>query len=98
MLRRGVYPYEYVHDLEKPNETSLPEKQYFYCNLRMKDITDIDCMYAKVDCKDFEIKFLGDYHDLYAQSDTLLLADLLNNFRNIFLEIYELDPAHFLSV
>ena len=48
-------------------------------------------------CKDFEIKNLGEYHDLYVQSDTLLLANIFENFRNMSLEIYELDPAKFLS-
>ena len=47
--------------------------------------------------KNFNNKNLGDYHDLYLQSDTLLLADVFENFRNKFIEIYELDPTHFLS-
>ena len=45
----------------------------------------------------FKIKNLGDYHDLYVQSDTLLLADIFENFRDKCIEIYELDPVHFLS-
>ena len=48
-------------------------------------------------CKDFEIKLFGEYYDLYVQSDTLLLPDVFENFRNMFLKIYELDPAKFLS-
>ena len=48
--------------------------------------------------KVFKLENLGDYHDLYAQSDTLLLADVFNNFRDMFLKEYELDPAHFLSL
>ena len=47
--------------------------------------------------KDFKIKHLGEYHDLFVQSDTLLLADVFESFRNKRIEIYELDPAHFLS-
>ena len=47
--------------------------------------------------KSFEIKNLGYYHDLLVHSDTLLLVDVFENFRNKFIEIYELDPAHFLS-
>ena len=47
--------------------------------------------------EEFKLKNLGDYHDLYVQSDTLLLADVFENFRNKCIEIYELDPAHFLS-
>ena len=59
----------------------------------MEDITDADYAYAKRVCKDFGIKSLVEYHDLYAQSDTLLLADVFENFRNMCLEIYELYPA-----
>ena len=47
--------------------------------------------------EEFKLKNLGDYHDLYVQSDTLLLADVFENFRNKCIEIYELDPVHFLS-
>ena len=46
---------------------------------------------------EFKLKNLGDYHDLYVQRDTLLLTDVFENFRNKCIEIYELDPAHFLS-
>ena len=48
--------------------------------------------------KELKLKNLSDYHDLYVQSDTLLLADVFENFRNKCIEIYELDPTHFLSV
>ena len=63
----------------------------------MKDITDADYAHAKRVCKDFEIKNLGEYHDLYLQSNTLLFADVFENFRNMCLEIHEFDPAKFLS-
>ena len=63
----------------------------------MQDIADADFAHAKRVCKDFKIKHLGEYHDLYVQGDTLLLADVFENFRNMSLEIYELDPAKFLS-
>ena len=84
---------------EKFNET-LTEKEDFYSPLNMEDITDADYAHAKRVCKDFEIKNLGEYHDLYNQSHTLLLADVFENFKNMFLEfleIYELNPAKFLS-
>ena len=86
-----------MDDWEKFNETSLPEKEDFYSHLNMEDITDADYAHAKRVCKDFEIKNLGEYHDLYVQSNTLLLADVFENFRNMCLKIYELDPAKFLS-
>ena len=64
----------------------------------MEDITDADYAHAKRVCKDFKIQNLDDYLDLYVQNDTLLLADVFEKIRNMCLEIYELDPAHFLSV
>ena len=56
MLRKGVYPYEYMDNWEKVNDTTLPEKEEFYINLNMEDITDEDYMHGKIICKDFEIK------------------------------------------
>ena len=63
----------------------------------MEDNTDADYVHAKKVCKDFEIKNLGEYHDLYVQSDTLLLADVLDSFRNMCYKIYKPDTAKFLS-
>ena len=85
-----------MDDRERFNETSLPEKEDFYNHLNMEDITDANYAHTKIVCKDFEIKNIGEYHDLQVQSDTLLLADVFENFRNMCLEIYELDPAKFL--
>ena len=73
--------------MEKFNETSLPEKEDFYSHLNMEDITDADYAYTKRVCKDFWINNLEEYHNLYVQSDTLLLADVFENFRNICLKI-----------
>ena len=63
----------------------------------MKGITDVDYKHAKIVCKGFEIKNLGDYHGLHVQSNTLLSANVFKNFRKMWLEVYELDPVHFLS-
>ena len=63
----------------------------------MEDITDADYMHAKRVCKDFEIKKLGEYHDMYLKSDTLLMADVFENFRKMCLKIYHLDTVKFLS-
>ena len=97
LLRKGVYPYEYMDSWERFDETSLPDKKAFYSELYLEDITDKDYTHAQKVFKEFNLKNLGDYHDLYVQSDTLLLADVFENFRNKCIEIYELDPAHFLS-
>ena len=84
------------------DETSLPDKEAFYSNLNMEDITDVDYRHAKrvfngVALKSLNNKSLGDYHHLYVQSDTLLLANAFENFRNMCIKVYERDPAHFLS-
>ena len=63
----------------------------------MEDITNADCTHPKRVSKDFEINNLGEYLDLYVQSDTLLLADVFENFRNMCLKIQEPDPEKFLS-
>ena len=75
----------------------MPDKEAFYSSLNKEDITDVDRRHAKKVLKIFNNKNIGDYHDLYVQSDTLLLADVFENFRNKCVEIYELDPPHFLS-
>ena len=82
---------------ERFDETSLPEKEAFYSSLNMEDITEVDHRHAKRVFKSLNNKDLGDYHDLYGQSDTLLLADVFENFRNMCIKVYERDPAHFLS-
>ena len=95
LLLNGVYSYKYMDDWEKLNETSLSEKEDFYSHLNLEDITDADYTRTKRVCKDSETKSLGEYHDLYVQSDTLLLADVFNTSWNTYSEIYGLDPAHF---
>ena len=98
LLRKDVYPYQYADTWERFSEISLPSKEDFYSNLNMEDISDIDYGHANNVFKVFKLKNLGDYHNLYVQSDMLLLADVFNNFRDMCLKEYELDPAHFLSL
>ena len=80
-LRKSVYPCEYMDEWEKFNETTLPEKEEFYSSVNLEDITDADYMHTKRICKDFEIKKLGEYHDLHLKRDTLLLADVIKILR-----------------
>ena len=94
----NVYSYEYKDNWERFNETSLPSKESFYSNLNMEDIDDIDHRHGNNVFNKFKLNNLGDYHDLYVQSDTLLLADVFENFRDMCLKECELDPAHFLSL
>ena len=98
LLRKGVYPYEYMDNWERFDETSLPNKESFYSNLNMENFDDIDYRHGNNVFKRFKLKNLGEYHDLYLQSDTLLLADVFENLRNTCLEVCHLDPAHFLSL
>ena len=95
ILRKGVCSYEYMGDWEKLNATSLPEKEDFYVYLKIEDITDADYTHAGKVCKDFEMKNLGEYHYLYVENDTLLLADVSVNFRNMFLKICNIDTSIF---
>ena len=98
LLRKGVYPYEYMDNRQRTDETSLPDKESFYSSLNMENIDDIDYRHDNNVFKKFKLKNLGEYHDLYVQSDTILLADVFENFRNMCIKVYELDPAHFLSL
>ena len=86
-----------MNDWLKFNETTSPEKDELYSSLNMKDITDSDYINAKRVRKDFEIKNLGEYHDLFLKSNTLLLGDVFETFRKICFKIYHLDPVKFLS-
>ena len=72
LLRKRVYPYEYMNSWERFNETALPNKEDCYNCLNMEDITDIDYGHAKKVFRELKMNNLGDYHDLYVQNYTLL--------------------------
>ena len=74
LLRKCVYPYEYMDNWERFNETSLPNKESFYSNLNMENIEDIDYRHGNNVFKIFELKHLGEYHDLYVQSDLFIIS------------------------
>ena len=95
LTRKGVYPYEYMDSLEKLKETKLPPKKAFYSRLNGEDISDEDYQHAIKVWETFEMKTLQDYHDLYNEADVLLLADVFENFRDICITNYKLDPAHY---
>ena len=82
---------------ERFNETSLPPKESFYSELNLEDISDKDYLHAQKVWDAFGIRNLGEYHELYVQTDALLLADVYQKFRNKCIKIYRLDPSHFLS-
>ena len=97
LLRKCVYPYEYMDSWERFDETSLPNKKAFCSELNLEDITDKDYEQAQNIWEVSEINNLGEYHDLYLQCDTLLLADIFEKFRDACIEIYGLEPSQFLS-
>ena len=73
-----------MNNWEKFNQTSLPRKEDFYSYLNMEDITDAEYTHTKRVCKDFEIYNIAQYHEVFVQSETLLLADVFENFLRTF--------------
>ena len=97
LLRKGVNPYKYMGSWEIFNGTIPPNKKDFYSKLYLQGLTDEDYIHTQKVLEKFKLKILGECHDLYVQSSTLLLADVFLNFRNKCIEIFELDSAHLLS-
>ena len=93
LLRKGVYPYDYIDCMKKLDETSLPPKEAFYSKLTGNGFTDEAYQHAHTVGKECNIESMKDYHNLYNLSDVLLLADIFENFRNICMNHYGLDPA-----
>ena len=95
LIRKGIYPYEYMNSWDRFNEDKLPMKEKFYSRLNMSGVSDDDYEH---DCKvwtEFEIKNIGEYHDLYQRTDVILLASVFESFRNVCMKNYGLGPAHF---
>ena len=95
--RKGVYPYEYMNTEERFNETELPPKKAFYSKLSGKGITEEDYKHALNVWNVFNMKTFLDYHELYNETDVLLMADVFENFRDNNLKIYGLDPVHYFT-
>ena len=81
LVRKVVYPYEYMDIWERFDKTILPNKKFFYGVSCLEDITNKDYIHAQKVFKEFNIINVGEYHDLYVQSDKLLIADVFENFR-----------------
>jgi len=97
LKRKGVYPYDYVDSVDKLAETALPPKEAFFSKLNDEQISDEDYEHAKKIWKEFNMKTLMEYHELYNISDVLLLADVFENFRDVCIKHYNLDPAWYLT-
>ena len=96
MVRKGVYPYDYMDSFEKFN-TELPAKEDFHSILNDENISNEDYQHAQNVWEVFKLNNMGQYHDLYLKSDILLLADVFENFRRTCLEYYKLDPCHYFT-
>ena len=95
LLRKGVYPYEFMDSWERFEAAQLPPKEAFYSKLSDEHISDSDYDHAQKVWKTFECRTLGDYTDLYCRTDVLLLADVFESFRKTCLRQYGLDPPHY---
>ena len=95
LIRKGIYPYEYMDNWNRFNETRFSSKDKFYSNLYMSGVGDCEYEHARNVWKEFRIRNMGEYHDLYLKTDTILLANVFESFRSVCMENYGLDPAHF---
>ena len=93
--QKGFYPYEFMDTEEKFNDTKLPPQEVFYSKLSEKGITEKNYKHACNVWNTFKMKTFKDYHKLYNETDVLLLADVFENFRNLCLKIYGLDPVYY---
>lgn len=97
LIKKGIYPYDYMDSLEKYNVTSLPNRGDFYNKLIRTHISKQDYAHAGTVWNTFNMKNMKDYTLLYNQSDVLLLADIMENFRDLCMQTYKLDPAWFFT-
>ncbi len=98
LSKKGVYFYDYASSYSVFSETSLPPKEKFYSVLREEHITDDDYKRALKVFKTMNCKTLLDYMLVYVKTDTLILCDVFESFRNLCLEYYNLDPCHYMSL
>ena len=97
MSQKGVYPYNYMDRFEKFDQTELPAKQKFYSILNDQHVTNGEYDEARKVWKTFNIKTMGEYHDLYLNSDVLLPFDVFESFRRTCLQYYKSDPCHYFT-
>ena len=99
LIQKRIYPYSYINSYEKFNKKLFPNFCTDWMNVLSGtiDVSERDEFFAEKVWKTFECKTMGDYHDLYLQSDVLLLADVFENFRKFFKDTFDLDPCHYYS-
>jgi len=97
IIQKGIYPYSFMDSFDKFNLNKLPPKSAFYNDLREEEIKDSEYERANTVWNLFNCKNMGDYHDLYLKTDVCILADVFENWRNICLKFYGLDPAYYFT-
>lgn len=97
LLRKGVYPYDYMNDQARLQETSLPSREQFFSRLLNRECSEEDYAHAQAVWQAFNCKTMQDYHDLYLKTDVLLLADVFEAFRTATLTTFHLDPSYYVS-
>jgi len=98
LTQKGVYPYDYMSSFEKFKESKFPSIEDCYSKLNKEEMNENDYQRALSVWKTFNMKNLGEYHDLYLKTDVLLLADVFENFRTTCISSYKLDPAHYFTL
>ena len=93
--RKGVFPYDWFDNFGKLSSTSLPPKEAFHSILNDSNISEEDYQHAQNVWETFKMNTMRDYHDLYLKSDVLLLSDVFENFRDVCLDNYRLDPIFY---
>ncbi|XP_020294835.1 uncharacterized protein LOC109860268 [Pseudomyrmex gracilis] len=94
LTRKSVFPYEYVHSVDKLLETSLLLRKAFYSLLTGETVTESEYAHATNVWQRFNIENLRSYSNLYLKTDVLLLANVFENFRRECLASYGLDPYY----
>ena len=97
LLRKGVYPYDYMDDEERFKEQKLPDREDFFSRLYQEECSDDNYDHALKVWNEFGCTNMLDYHNLYLKCDVLQLADVFETFRNTAMKEYKLDPAHYVS-
>ena len=95
--QKGFYPYEYMDKVERFKENKPPPLKAFYSKLSGRGITITDYKHVWNVWNTFNMKTLKEYHELYNITDVLLLADVFENFRDLCLKIYKLDPVYYFT-
>ena len=93
LIRKVVHPYDYMDNFERFNELELPPAKEFHSRLNDSNIDVKDYEHAQKVWHHFDIKNMEEYHDLYLKTAVILLADIFENFRDVCLKNYKLDPA-----